>query len=134
MLVLKMTNKNFDKSGRLLEAVGTIDELMAVLDLVGIKNIHDDLMAIMSELAVGKKAEGMDERIKNLGGKPKKGFFINFKTEKAKKINWARTVARRAERRVVSLSKEQEVDDKILLYLNRLSDYLFTLGRREERR
>ena len=42
----------------------------------------------------------------------------------------ARTVARRAERRVVTLASVAEVDPVLVRYLNRLSDYLFTLARR----
>ena len=42
----------------------------------------------------------------------------------------ARTVCRRAERCVVTLSREVQIDDVILRYLNRLSDYLFVLARR----
>ena len=40
-------------------------------------------------------------------------------------MNWARTVARRVERRVVGLSKKQKINEDILKYFNRLSDYLF---------
>lgn len=42
----------------------------------------------------------------------------------------ARTVCRRAERRVSHLNELEAVDNEILRYLNRLSDYLFVLGRR----
>ena len=42
----------------------------------------------------------------------------------------ARTVCRRAERRVVTLARETKIDDTLLRYLNRLSDYLFVLSRR----
>ena len=42
----------------------------------------------------------------------------------------ARTVCRRAERCVVTLAKQTSVDEVIMRYLNRLSDYLFVLGRR----
>jgi cob(I)alamin adenosyltransferase len=42
----------------------------------------------------------------------------------------ARCVCRRAERIAVHLSEESEVDEKIITYLNRLSDYLFTLSRK----
>jgi cob(I)alamin adenosyltransferase len=41
----------------------------------------------------------------------------------------ARTVCRRAERGVIELSHEEEVPAIIIKYLNRLSDYLFVLGR-----
>ena len=51
--------------------------------------------------------------------------FIIFKKKKAKEFNWARTVARRVERRVVGLSEKQKINEDILKYFNRLSDYLF---------
>ena len=41
----------------------------------------------------------------------------------------ARTFVRRAERRVVALSKKEKVDPNVLIYLNRLSDYVYTLAR-----
>ena len=44
-------------------------------------------------------------------------------------LHFARTVVRRAERRVVSLSKSEKVGGSIIMYLNRLSDLLFTMAR-----
>ncbi len=44
-------------------------------------------------------------------------------------LHFARTVARRAERRVVSLSESEKIDTNIIMYLNRLSDLLFTIAR-----
>jgi cob(I)alamin adenosyltransferase len=41
----------------------------------------------------------------------------------------ARTVCRRAERRIVQLAQEAEVDSLLACYINRLSDYLFVLSR-----
>ena len=41
----------------------------------------------------------------------------------------ARTICRRAERRVVSLGRDEAVSDAVRRYLNRLSDLLFVLGR-----
>ena len=41
----------------------------------------------------------------------------------------SRSVCRRAERRIISLSCEQKVDPIILVFINRLSDYLFVLAR-----
>ena len=44
-------------------------------------------------------------------------------------LHFARTVARRAERKVVALSEAERVDSSIIMYLNRLSDLLFTMAR-----
>jgi len=44
-------------------------------------------------------------------------------------LHFARTVARRAERKVVALSESERVDSSIIMYLNRLSDLLFTRAR-----
>jgi cob(I)alamin adenosyltransferase len=50
-------------------------------------------------------------------------------TPKAAALHLARTVCRRAERSVVHLAQVDEVPPEILVYLNRLSDLLFTLAR-----
>jgi cob(I)alamin adenosyltransferase len=44
-------------------------------------------------------------------------------------LHFARTVCRRAERQVVTLSREEEINPEIVRYLNRLSDLLFVLAR-----
>ena len=45
------------------------------------------------------------------------------------RANIARTVARRAERRIITLASAVDVDAEIVKYVNRLSDYLFVLSR-----
>ncbi len=56
-------------------------------------------------------------------------FVLPAGTPKAATLHLARTVCRRAERNVVKLSHEAEVPDLFVIYLNRLSDLLFTLAR-----
>ncbi len=56
-------------------------------------------------------------------------FVLPAGTPKAAALHLARTVCRRAERNVVKLSHEAEVPDLFVIYLNRLSDLLFTLAR-----
>jgi cob(I)alamin adenosyltransferase len=60
---------------------------------------------------------------------PLRAFILPAGTPKAAALHLARTVCRRAERSVVGLAREAQVPDLFLVYLNRLSDYLFTLAR-----
>jgi cob(I)alamin adenosyltransferase len=60
---------------------------------------------------------------------PLRSFVLPAGTPKTAALHLARTICRRAERSVVSLSRENEVPDLFLAYLNRLSDLLFTLAR-----
>lgn len=57
-------------------------------------------------------------------------FILPGGTPGAAHANLARTVVRRAERLVVRLSREEEVNPAVIHFLNRLSDHLFVLGRR----
>ncbi len=136
--------KRVNKYNILVEIIGEIDELQAVLYLVGsqlsdlrsqVDKIVKDLGMIMGELGSRKKIsifnfqfsiEKMDKEIEK--NKINLDKFVIFKTKKARELNWARTVCRRVERRIVSLSKKQKIDKEILVYFNRLSDYLFVLA------
>lgn len=142
------------KSHPRVETYATVDELNSVLGEAlaflpkatfkklakDIEQIQHDLFAIGSALATPAPlpVTGLDKRpkefevlidemtkkmpeLKNFilpgGGKP--GAFLHV----------ARTLARRAERRLVALLEHEEVDPHILKYLNRLSDLLFTMAR-----
>jgi len=66
---------------------------------------------------------------------PLKNFIISGEgTEASALLHVARTIARRAERRIVTLKKHEEVHKNILRYLNRLSDYFFTASRLTSKR
>lgn len=65
---------------------------------------------------------------------PLRVFILPGGGEAAARLHVARTVCRRAERRVISLGRESLVDDRVVVYLNRLSDLLFTLARLANRR
>ncbi len=60
---------------------------------------------------------------------PLNSFILPGGTPSAAMANVCRTVCRRAERRVVALSEAATLDPIVGRFLNRLSDYLFTLGR-----
>jgi cob(I)alamin adenosyltransferase len=61
-------------------------------------------------------------------------FILPGGTPVAAALHMARTVCRRAERRVVALAAEEPIEAAILVYLNRLSDLLFVAARLEHRR
>jgi len=135
-----VAGRRVKKDSKIIEAIGTIDELQAIIEEV---EIQKDLYEIMGVIACGNKITNYELRITNLENeieklekklKPVTKFLI-FKKEKARKLNWVRTVVRRAERRVVAL---ENLEFKILnlktiiVYLNRLSDYFYLLSRQEE--
>jgi cob(I)alamin adenosyltransferase len=63
-----------------------------------------------------------------------RAFVLPGGTPTAALLHQARTVCRRAERSVVTLARETDVDPRIIVYLNRLSDLLFVLARFENNR
>ncbi len=134
-----------------VEAYGTIDELNSVIGMIDPKavsiikelsKIQNDLFLIGSILAnpQNKKVNWLEKRVlefENLIDKltlemPKlANFILPGGGKSGAMLHFARTVSRRAERMVVSLSKKEKVDDDILMYLNRLSDLFFTMARYE---
>jgi cob(I)alamin adenosyltransferase len=59
---------------------------------------------------------------------PVKEFLLPRGSEALTRLHWARTVARRAERRVVALARREPVNPEILRYLNRLSSLLYQMA------
>lgn len=78
-----------------------------------------------------KRVSEMEERIDILDDKLPKlnNFILPGGTKLASEIHLARAVCRRVERQTVALGQKQDIDPKILVYLNRLSDLLFMLAR-----
>lgn len=135
-----------DKDSELLEAIGTIDELMAIMGIIsheveGSEKITDainkQLYLISGYLAGYGTETGVKESVKMLENDIERmekelmpvHEFLKAGGQLNIWWNWGRTVARRAERAVVRLSRKTDVDKDILIFLNRLSDYLFILGR-----
>jgi cob(I)alamin adenosyltransferase len=146
-----------------VEAYGDVDELNATLGLVRaleqmpridevLVPIQRDLFAIGALLATPdrekmrqhlEKARVDEDRIRQLEHaiddgdrelEPLKSFIVPGGSPKAAALHVARTVCRRAERRVVSLAESEEIPSVVVIYLNRLSDLLFTLARVANRR
>ena len=148
------------KSHPRVEAYGDVDELNAAIGLARsveqmpridevLVPIQRDLFAIGALLATPDrekmrqhlaKARVDEARVEELEQaiddgdrelEPLRSFIVPGGTPKAATLHVARTVCRRAERRVVALSEmeETEIPAVVVVYLNRLSDLLFTLAR-----
>lgn len=139
-----------------IEVFGTVDELNALLGMVRtetlpegmdrlLERVQNELFEVGAELATpdpvakGTRTIGQ-EHVKALETAidqyeaalpPLKEFILPGGTRAAAWLHWARTVCRRAERRLVSLVRESGTDISLLLlaYLNRLGDLLFVLAR-----
>jgi cob(I)alamin adenosyltransferase len=142
-----------------IEAYGDVDELNAVIGLVlarhvpaevapPLARIQNELFDLGADLAVPlhddrrerlRVAAEQVTRLEELCDRsnrdlePLRSFVLPGGTEAAALLHQARTVCRRAERRVVALAREEAVNPHALAYLNRLSDLLFILARRANR-
>jgi len=137
------------KTGVRVEAYGTVDELNSVIGLVLAPAIpapvRDTLVRVQHELftlggelampgetlveagAVTRLEEDLDAYNEALP--PLKEFILPGGGQAAAACHLARTVARRAERRLFALADNEAVNPEALRYLNRLSDLLFVLAR-----
>jgi len=140
-----------------VDAYGTVDELNACLGVARaaglpapvdglLGGLQEDLFVLGAELACvpGKEAsmkmrlldDGDASRLERAideaeeGLPPLKSFVLPGGTAGAAALHVARTVARRAERAVLAASRQAPVRPAVLVFLNRLSDLLFVLGRR----
>jgi cob(I)alamin adenosyltransferase len=133
-----------------VEALGTIDELNSFLGVtisfsnipeitLYLKEVQRNLLTIGSITAGSKlkftslETKKIEKTIDKLEGDLPvlANFILPGGTTFSSHLHYARALCRRTERRMVSLSKvkREKVRPQILIYLNRLSDYLFMLGR-----
>lgn len=147
--------KRVSKDSLRLEAYGTIDELNSWLGLLPassaidsenrqiLLDIQNRLFDIGAILATEPEStwqpapfpteaietleaaiDAVDERLE-----PMRCFILPGGHPDAARAHIARTVARRAERRIISLAAAEAVDPAVVRYVNRLSDFLFALAR-----
>ena len=64
------------------------------------------------------------------GNEPMTNFVLPGGTEMASRLHMARTICRRAERRLISISLTETVTPESIIFINRLSDLLFAMARR----
>ena len=99
--------------------LGSIISFDGGKDKIKLPNITTQNIKMM-EQAIDK----MEEELPML-----RAFILPSGDPTASKCHIARTVCRRAERNLVALAKEEEINNLHIQYLNRLSDYLFVLAR-----
>ena len=140
-----------------IEACGTVDELNSLLGLARalgasergdawLAEVQSQLFHLGADLATPLQATAdwitriaasdiewlestIDEMTADLT--PLKNFILPGGTTAAAALQVARAVGRRAERRIVALAESDDIGEFALPYVNRLSDWLFTLARYE---
>lgn len=147
------TKTRIKKDSLLYEALGTVDELNAFLGVIRsitkendnlipwihgeVELIQEKLFVIQAELAgankclVSKDTDHLEEIINDIEtvtGNPR-GFIISGESKLASLFDFARTVARRAERSVVRAGSIRTVSSSTTSYLNRLSSFLYAVAR-----
>lgn len=140
-----------EKNHPRVEAYGTLDELNALLGILAsdiqdnklkssIENIINNIFSIGCYLAQEKEYSSiiskeaitdLENKIDNIETKLPilENFILPIGGKESLQANLCRTVCRRAERRIVTLSQKEKTDPLVLAYINRLSDYLFSLSR-----
>jgi cob(I)alamin adenosyltransferase len=140
-----------------VSAYGSVDELNAVLGLITsnfptheeislLQAIQNDLFDVGADLCVPEQrgdnrspplrvtpeqTSHLEEAIDRLNARllPLQSFVLPGGRPEAAWLHLARTVCRRAEREVVTLSQCEKINQEVVIYLNRLSDLLFVLAR-----
>lgn len=139
-----------------LEAYGTVDELNSQLGLLHTYLMEEDrelifwiqnkLFAVGSYLATDQEntalrmeskicqedVERLEHQIDEMDGQlpPLKAFVIPGGSRASAVCQVCRTVCRRAERRILTMSETCLVEELVIAFVNRLSDYLFVLSRK----
>jgi cob(I)alamin adenosyltransferase len=144
-----------------IEAIGTLDELNSVLGvaineikndeiIITLRNIQNQLFDVAADLALPISKENEKLIVKRISSDyyenieneidyfnshltELKNFILPGGTKGSSYLHLARTVCRRAERKIVKLKKSVDIGNNIIIYLNRLSDLFFVLARYENK-
>jgi len=144
-------HEKLSKNSPLINALGAMDEVSSVLGcanaFIEYQDINDTILLLQNDLYVllaeiagttkisqkisKKKVEKLTELFNSF--EKECGIPTEFVLPGGKKggamLHLARSIARRGEREIVMLSKEMEISQEILVYVNILSDLLFVLAR-----
>lgn len=136
-----------------VQAYGSVDELNSVLGLARsflndteldllLQELQNDLFIVGADLAstksndsatriTGERVSELERVIDNYQDqlRPLTAFILPGGGHAGAVLHFARSVARRAERKIVTLEKSERISDQLIPYLNRVSDLLFVLAR-----
>jgi cob(I)alamin adenosyltransferase len=138
-----------DKDSLRVEAYGTVDELNSAVGLVLAADLPEAIRTCLTRtqhelfdlggelcmpgytLVPNTYIDGLEKALDSFNEDlpPLKDFILPGGSEAAARCHLARTIARRAERRVISLAHNETVNEASIRYLNRLSDLLFVIAR-----
>lgn len=138
-----------NKDSLRIDAMGDVDELNSVIGILLTENLSTALAAYLTEIqhdlfnlggeicipdyVILQQAsiDSLEQAIDNLNAnlEPLKEFILPGGTKAAAYCHLARTVCRRAERKLIQLHRIEKVTQISLQYLNRLSDLLFVMCR-----
>ena len=149
------SGKRVPKNHTRVEAYGTIDELSSFVGLLRSGSINQQYKEVLIEIQrrlfdisallacdegkfLHKLRKITDEDIQLLENQidilteklpPLRDFILPGGEQDVATTHICRVVARRAERKIIAITKNENIDNKIIIYINRLSDYFFVLSR-----
>lgn len=148
-----LTGERIEKDSLRVEAYGMVDEINSALGLARVwcsKNDNKDiiynlqkmLMMVMADLAsinidthyiTEEHVKQLEQYIDTIDAQlpPLNEFIVPGGNAGAAALDLARTTTRRGERQVIKLSKQEVVNEQVLIALNRISDLCFMLSRAE---
>ncbi|OGM57864.1 ATP:cob(I)alamin adenosyltransferase [Candidatus Woesebacteria bacterium RIFCSPHIGHO2_12_FULL_46_16] len=137
--------ERLSKSSPRIKTIGAVDEVNSFIGIIlvedpklkELKEVQRNLFTVGAILAgaplrfPSSKTKVLEKRIDKIEGSLPvlKNFILPGGGKTAANLFFARTLARRAERYLVALNLKEEVKPEILVFVNRLSDYLFMLAR-----
>ena len=147
-----LSGKRVDKHDKRIIAYGSVDELNSLMGIVrdfSPKKYKNEIFEIQNKLMIIASQLSNDKNYKNLPNisikdteflenaidrmtielDPLKNFIIPGGNKLVSFTHLARCVCRRAEVNITELKEKEDLNREILLFINRLSDYLFTLAR-----
>lgn len=144
------SGERVSKDSERIQAYGTVDELNSLVGVCRsyadekqeeLEEVQNELHILQAELAnrepdteiTQENVERVEEACDHYQDEcpPLTSFVLAGGTKSAAQLHNARSVARRAERKIVRLDQDEELRQEVLAYINRLSDLFFLMARHE---